>query len=321
MDRDVCIIGPLNVDLLLTGLAPVKMDELTQWAGESDMTLCAAGSAGYVVQDLVKFGLKTGIVSIVADDPFGDGILRILNESGLDISQIQQQKGTLSGIGVYMLLFGSKKRPLTYRLWTHLPWPERFTPSQKEYIFRHRLIHMAGYLHYPKLWNDELAGLFKEAKEQGHLISSDPQFPLFPVENSWMDLLVDILSYTDLLILDETEARTVADCTDLSDALSKLHTAGPKNVVIKMGAEGSICRSGEYDFRQPAVFTPDDEIVESIGAGDAFDSGTIYGVLQGWDIQKSVKLGTLAAASTLHGFGGTSSLAPIDLLIQQLDTG
>lgn len=318
MDRDVCVIGPLNVDLLLTGKAPIQIEELTQWAGESNVTLCAAGSAGYIVQDLSRFGLKTGIISIVADDPFGDGILRMLEESGLDTSQVSQEKGTLSGIGVYMLLFGSKKRPLTYRLWTHLPWPETFSKEQKGYIFSHRLIHMAGYLHYPKLWNNELHSLFKEAKMRGHITSMDPQFPLYPVEQSWMEPLVDVLPYTDYLLLDENEARMIAGTDHLDEALKKIHVAGPKHVIIKLGSDGSMCKSGELEFKQPAIFTPEDEIVESIGAGDAFDSGVIYGILQEWEIRKCIKLGTLAAASTLHGSGGTSSLEPIKSLLKKI---
>lgn len=218
-----------------------------------------------------------------------------------------------------MLFFGNKKRPLTYRLWTHLPWPEVFTEEQKEYIFRHRLIHMAGYLHYPKLWNEELHSLFKDANRKGHITSLDPQFPLYPVDQSWMEPLVDVLPYTDYVILDENEARMIAGTDQLNEALKKIYAAGPRNVIIKMGSDGSMCKSGELEFKQPAVFTPEEEIVESIGAGDAFDSGVIYGILQGWEIGKCVKLGTLAAASTLHGSGGTSSLEPIESLKKKIE--
>ena len=149
MSRDVTTIGPLNVDLLITGQAPAAVEELLRWAGPSHVVLAAAGSAGYVTQDLAHFGLQTGIVSTVADDPFGDAVQRVLREAGVDVSQVGRAANTLSGIGVYMLLFGSKKRPLTYRLPTHAPWPRRFTQEQVDYLLGGRHVHCAGYLHFP----------------------------------------------------------------------------------------------------------------------------------------------------------------------------
>ena len=65
---EVVTIGPLNAGLLITGTAPTDPAILTQWIGPSKVALTAAGSAGYVTQDLARLGLSTGIVSVLADD-------------------------------------------------------------------------------------------------------------------------------------------------------------------------------------------------------------------------------------------------------------
>jgi sugar/nucleoside kinase (ribokinase family) len=315
---DVGLIGPLNIDLLITGQAPINLDELTRWAGPSNVTLCSAGSAGYIAQDLARFGLKTSLVSTLADDPFGDAILRMLGEGGLNVEQINRQPDTLSGIGIYMLLFGSKKRPLTYRLPTHLPWPKPFSRKQKEFLLEsHRHLHCAGYLHFPDMWNGEMACLFRDAKAKGLSTSLDPQFVLFPISTPWMDPLKELLKYTDFLLLDEDEARQITRQEDLKKALVIFQSLGPQITAVKRGAQGSILINRERLYELPAVKVPEEEIVDAIGAGDAFDACMLYGLLQHWPLEKCQKFATLAAASTLKGSGGTTSLSTVDELLRE----
>ncbi len=317
MTADVGLIGPLNVDLLITGEAPTDMAELTRWAGPSQVMLCAAGSAGSIAQDLARFGLLTGLVSTLAEDPFGDAIQRILGEAGLNMEQVNRQPGTLSGIGIYMLLFGSKKRPLTYRLPTHQPWPRPLSQQQKEFLLgSHRHIHCAGYLHFPDMWSSDMADLFRQAKANGLTTSLDPQFVLFPVATPWLDPLRDLLTCTDLLLLDEDEARQITLQPDLRTAIEDLRALGPQVVVIKRGAQGSIlgCDGGFSEV--PALAVPEELIADSIGAGDAFDTGMVYGFLKSWAPDRSQRFATLAAASTLRGPGGTTSLAAVEELLR-----
>jgi 2-dehydro-3-deoxygluconokinase len=320
MTLDVALVGPLNVDLLITGQAPTDLDALTHWAGPSNVMLCAAGSVGYITQDLVKLGLKAGVVSTLADDPFGDAIHRIMSEAGVDMSRVRREANSLSGIGLYMLLFGSKKRPLTYRLPTHHPWPPKFSQDESKYALSARHVHCAGYLHFPAMWSDEMAALFRAAKDRGLTTSLDPQFVLFPVETPWLEPLVNLLKVTDTLMLDEDEACQIAQTADLYEAARRLHAAGPETVVVKRGAQGAIVLTPERVFEQPATAVPEDHIVESIGAGDAFDAGLIVGQLAGWPIERSVRFATLAAASTLRGSGGTQSLASRAELERALET-
>ncbi|HWQ45237.1 MAG TPA: carbohydrate kinase family protein [Longilinea sp.] len=320
MNRDVIVIGPLNIDLLLNGSAPTNLEELQSWSGPSTVTLCAAGSAGYIAQDLAKFGLSTAVVSTIADDPFGDSLLRILAEGGLDISGVNRQADTETAIGIYMLLFGSKKRPLTYRMPTHDPWPRHFSEDHIRLMQSARHIHCAGYLHFPDMYSGEMAEIFHQAKTRGQTTSLDPQFPLLPITGSWMEPIREILVNTDILMVDETEARQITGEEDLSLAGKRLLSAGAGVVAVKQGAGGSLFFTPGSNFFQPPVKVPDNEIVESIGAGDAYDTGLIYGFLKGWDWPLCLRFATAAAASTLRGSGGTLSLASADVIETQART-
>ncbi|MHC1783241.1 MAG: carbohydrate kinase family protein [Anaerolineaceae bacterium] len=318
MPNDIGLIGPLNVDLLIRGQAPTSIEELTKWSGPSNVALCAAGSAGYIAQDLSRFGLKTSLVSTVADDLFGDALLSILAESGVNCSHINREPHTLSGIGIYMLLFGSKKRPLTYRMPTHTPWPKKLDGSTKEFLLEeHRHIHCAGYLHFPEMWSNEMGGLFREAREKGLTTSLDPQFVLYPVETPWMEPLIELLKQTDYLFLDEDEACKIAETDDTQTAAMIFQKLEPVVTVIKRGSSGSILITKNKVSDLPAKKVPEDQIVDSIGAGDAFDTGMLYGLLQQWSADESQNFATLTAASTLTGWGGTESLGDIETILKE----
>ena len=319
MMLDVVTLGPLNVDLLITGNAPTDLIDLTQWMGPSQVNLTAAGSNGYATLALAKLGLKTGAVATLADDVFGDMIFQAISRAGVEVSHVRRQADTLSGMGIYLLLFGSKKRPLTYRLPTHRPWPLRLSQADRDYLLSGRHIHCGGYLHFPEMWNDDLAEVFRLAHERGLSTSLDPQGLLHPYEGSWLEPIRAALQYTDLLLLDAHEARCITQIDDLPAAAEALKNSGPRIVAIKDGAAGTlICMAGRT-FRQPAVIVPDDEIVETVGAGDTFDAGLIAAYLVGWPIERCARFAALAAASSMCGSGGVDGLASWEELERALE--
>jgi len=54
------------------------------------------------------------------------------------------------------------------------------------------------------------------------------------------------------------------------------------------------------------------EVIDSTGAGDAFDAGFIYGVLKGWELGDATKLGTLLAYLTVQKVGARSAILPLE---------
>jgi ribokinase len=319
MSLDVVTLGPLNVDLLITGNAPTNLIDLTQWMEPSQVNLTVAGSNGYTTLALAKFGLKTGVVAPLADEAFGDMIFQAISRASVEVSHVQRQAQSLSGIAIYMLLFGSKKRPLTYRLPTHHPWPQRLSQADRDYLLSGRHIHCGGYLHFPEMWNDDLAEIFRLARERGLSTSLDPQSLLYPYAGSWFEPLRVVLRYTDLLLLDAHEARRITQIDDLPAAAVALKDSGPRIVAIKDGVAGTLICLSDRMFHQPAIDVPEGEIVETVGAGDTFDAGFIAASLAGWPIERCAKFAALAAASSMRGSGGVDGLASREELERALE--
>jgi sugar/nucleoside kinase (ribokinase family) len=76
-------------------------------------------------------------------------------------------------------------------------------------------------------------------------------------------------------------------------------------MIIKQGASGATAFGKGTVVHQPPVVPGD--LVDSTGAGDAFDAGCSLGVLEGWPVQMCMRFAAAAAGFTLAGVGGSST--------------
>jgi sugar/nucleoside kinase (ribokinase family) len=319
--RDVSVVGPLNVDLLIIGEAPSSPEELARWEGPADIQMTAAGSVGYLAQDLARLGLNVGLVSCLPDDQLGAFQIDTLRRAGVDVDRVRLVPDTVGTIVAYVLLFGSRKRPLAYRLGTHEPWPLTFDAADLDYLLDARLLHCGGYLHFDAVYHGATTDLFRQARARGLITSIDTQFPSKPLAPPWVTVMDDILPYVDVLFVDEREARSLIDREDLADAAAILRDAGPATVVVKQGSEGALVFAGDTVFHQPAVQVA--PLVDSIGAGDAFDAAFLLGLLESWPLDRSARFAAVTAAFTVGSVGGSAAMptrAQVEDYIAQLET-
>jgi len=88
---------------------------------------------------------------------------------------------------------------------------------------------------------------------------------------------------------------------NLDTAIQRILDLGVKTLIVKRGAEGaSIFEQGKAEVRVPGFPV---EILNILGAGDAFAGGFVYGCMQGWDMYKAVRMGNACGAIlvTQHG--------------------
>ena len=318
MPRDVTVIGPLNIDLLIKGDGPSDWAALLpDWDGPAQMDMTAAGAVGYTVQNLAWFGLSVAVSSCLPDDPLGLFIQDALRRAGVDTDSIQQIVGTVGGIGVYALLFGSRKRPLIYRLPTHPLWPTEFAPDDVDRLLDARLLHQGGYLHFSEAWHGALCELFRAAKARGLITSLDPQFPLFSMPRPWMSALADLLPFVDILFCDLEEALNLTFVQNQSSAASLLRSAGAQVVVIKEGDRGSTVYHEGGQFHQNVLTFG--QVEDTVGAGDAYNAGFLYGTLQGWSLEDRALFASIAAGFSVTGVGGAQSMPELSVLLTEMN--
>jgi sugar/nucleoside kinase (ribokinase family) len=303
----VTLIGPVNVDLFIRGQAPIDRDTLNGWVGPSDVDLVVAGSIGYTAQAFARLGDLVELHTAVGDDAFGAFIREALAAQGIDGRFVAGAEG-LTAIAIYMLLFGGHKRPMTYRLPGFEPWPDPLAvvrPGEPP----PDLVHSGGLLHFPQMWHRGLAAAFRTARGVGAMTAIDPQFPLVATPAPWLDHVGDALAEADVLLCDEGELGMLFDAADTAAGVRAAHAAGPRIVVVKRAARGSLVSDGEGVLEQPAVALTKEQVREAVGAGDAFDAGFLDMLVRGASPAEAACFGTAAAALTLSGRGGAEAIA------------
>jgi sugar/nucleoside kinase (ribokinase family) len=116
-----------------------------------------------------------------------------------------------------------------------------------------------------------------------------------------------MLDRCDVLLPNEAEARRITGAEAIDAAAAQL--ARRVGTVVVTTASGAMARRRNEVVNVEAAVVEPATIVDTIGAGDNFDAGFLYGFLHGWDLDRSVRSGLDAAARSLLGHGGTGALS------------
>jgi len=159
-----------------------------------------------------------------------------------------------------------------------------------------------------------------KAKKQGFITAVDMASHYTP---NAIQIAESALKHTDICAINEIEAETATGIkiTDengilenkAGEALFKMKEMGVSTwAIIHSPSEnyGLDCQSGKL-YKVPSLKLPKSFIVGTVGAGDAFFSGVLYGAYQKFDIIKAIQLGTATAACSLSKNNGTDGIKPL----------
>ena len=127
-------------------------------------------------------------------------------------------------------------------------------------------------------------------------------------------VLRDLVRRADVVLATEQEARLVVDGADAGALVSALATLGPHQVLLKQGSQGSLSAVDGVLHRLPARVV---DVVDPVGAGDAFGAGYLSGLCRKLPAEERLALATMAGAFAVTVPGdweGLPSLADLSLL-------
>lgn len=240
--------------LLIVGT--VAFDAIETPFGKTDKIL--GGAATYIGLSASFFNLKSAIVSVVGDD-FPQEHLDLLTSKNIDISGIEIVKG-----GKTFFWSGKYHNDLNSRdtLVTELNVLADFQPKVPQ-DFKDADVVMLGNLH-PLVQSSVLDQM-----------ETQPKLVVLDTMNFWMDCalpeLMEVIKRVDVITINDEEARQLSGEYSLVKAAAKIHTMGPKYVVIKKGEHGALIFQGKEVFFAPAL--PLEEVFDPTGAGDTFAGG------------------------------------------------
>ncbi|MBI2653464.1 carbohydrate kinase family protein [Candidatus Woesearchaeota archaeon] len=117
--------------------------------------------------------------------------------------------------------------------------------------------------------------------------------------------LRNILSRTELLVLNKEEACLLVGHDEMEGLLFKLKGLGPRIVVITDGKNTFYVMDDKHVY---SAFPPPVKIVDATGAGDAFAASFLSGMIRKNDIEFAIKLGVVNAQSVVSNYGAKNIL-------------
>ncbi len=296
MQKDVLVIGELNVDLLLNKIKgfPVIGQEILA----DEMTFTLGSSSAIFAANLASLGVVTSFCGIVGKDVFGQFVLTELAKKGVDtqlISEVGEYK-----TGATIILNYEQDRANVTHCGAMEYFDLRHIPTDHFSQYRH--LHLSSYFLQKGLQKD-IVRLFQIAQEKGLSTSLDIQWD---PDNEWNFPYQQCLPSVDFFLPNEAEILALTDTQQISDAFEILHECS-NTIVVKRGVNGALAyHKGEYTEAEPYLHA---QFVDAIGAGDSFNAGFISSYLQGKPLQDSLRLGNLAGAINTTAPGGTGAFS------------
>ncbi|WP_457100351.1 sugar kinase [Microbacterium sp. P5_E9] len=261
-----------------------------------------SGAEVNVAVGLVQEGHRARLAGRVGDDALGRGIVRQLTDWGVDARMTRDETRPT---GVLVRTVGGADR------------------GEAVHLRRGAAIEGLTAGDVDAAWSDDIAAVFAtgitmvrsasaaaavehtvaRARATGALVVVDPNLrPALADRAAFATALAPLRGRIDIAVGDPEELAVLAG-TDTADAVAALLDAGCRLVVTKLGAAGATAVDNLGNAYQTVSLVGPAEVVDTIGAGDAFTAGLIASILDGQSPDAALARGSRRAATVVRTRG------------------
>lgn len=275
------------------------------------------GAESNVAVGLAKLGYSTGWVSKVGNDEFGQFMIRELKAEGVDTSSV-----IVSDEGPTAVMFKQFSNALDTSVFYYRTGSAASTMHKDaidwEYLKEARIIHISGITSaISESCRDLVEAVFTFAKQEHLLVSFDPNIRRkLMTEEDARNILKPLLFQADIVMLGEDEGRVLLGTESPKEIAKILLDHGCSYIGVKRGSQGAfIADSSKGFFVEPYPV----KVVDTIGAGDAFNTGFLAGLLEAQPIETCGKMGTLLGSLAVSSHGDVEGLPDKKTFHQLMD--
>lgn len=227
----------------------------------------------------LRLGGQASYIGPVGQDVYGEIMRKTIAAKGVDTSHLHVKSGKTAVSQVELLegerVFGDYDEGVLadYSL----------SPEDIDFICGHDVVVC-------DLWG-KVEGQFKDLKARGIKTAFD--CATRPEDEASQTAM----PYTDYLFFSSDDG----DTPEIRALMKEYHSRGPKLVITMLGGHGSLCWDGETFHKFGIV--PCDNLVDSMGAGDSYIAGFLFGITEGLSIEDAMEKGAANATETLKYFG------------------
>jgi sugar/nucleoside kinase (ribokinase family) len=286
----VCIIGNLNVDLIIR-----NVPHLPKWGQEvlgTDQVLVSSGQAGYLAFALSRLGVSTSLIGNVGQDLYGDQILSDLRRFDLDISGVELNPQHPTGIAV-AIVRPDGERAFVTNLGSMAAFEKRIVERHWGLLRKSSLVALVGLFMLPGLGIEGAIDFMTRARMEGKVTMLDTGWDSANWSENTLHSIERLLQEVRLFLPNLDEAMAITGEKTVERALEKAQSMGPELVVIKCGAQGSYTRVNNEVIHVEARSV---SVYDAVGAGDVFNAGLITALRWGWSIKACLGFGNTASS-------------------------
>ena len=258
------------------------------------------GSACIFACQCAKLGLAATGPGAIGLDSMGELALNTMVGYGVDTSYIKKSPDGATALGASLTKSDGDRSILTYMGLMDTVDSEILM----ELLPKTQHLHVCSY-YLLKGLQGAYREILPKAKELGVTVSLDTNWD--PEEN-WDGGIREILPYVDIFLPNENELLYITGQANTADALKYAGERVP-TVVVKCGEKGAYAhhRGRKYECGALKV-----DISDTVGAGDSFNGGFIYGFLAGLPVDKCLKAGTVCGSLSTRLPGGSQAQPKLD---------
>lgn len=309
---DVIAIGRLGVDLypLQTGIGLEEVESFGKFLG---------GTAGNVAVATALHGHRVALISHTGDDAFGRYLVRELERLGVDARFVTPVPELPTPI-TFCEIHPPDDFPIVFYRYPKAPDMEiRPDELDLDAIRAARIlwITVSGLSDEPSR-SAHLATVETRAGSGQVILDLDYREDFWVSEEEARSRIGEVLPLVDVVVGNQTECRVAVGASDPLVAAERLLERGPNTAVVKRGPAGVLARRGDETVSVPAL---DVDIMNGLGAGDAFGGALCHGLLSGWPLDRIIRFANVAGAivaSRLECSTAMPTTAEVEAAIEEM---
>lgn len=272
-----------------------RLKAIPEWGAQSfvqGFKLRKAGSSSNVAFALAKLGINSSLVASVGSDIYGREIIEDIKMNGLSVEGIDIIESASTGICVCFIREDGQ-RLIISSLGSMNTFDESAVNRHRHLIEQADYLFLSGYFVAPGIGFEGSRNILRGSKENGKCTLLDTGWAPDGWSKKTKEEVVSLLKYVDVFLPNFDEARMLTDIAEPKEMAQKLLACGCGEVIIKLGADGSLAANEDGIFQEDAFSV---EVVDTTAAGDAFDAAIIYGLIKGWETGRKLQFANAVAA-------------------------
>lgn len=275
-------------------------------AGAGRFTMGFGGDTSNAAVAAARTGARTGYLTRIGDDAFGDLLLEMWRNNGVDTSAVIRESGGETGL-YFITRQPEAGHRFTYRRAASAA--SRLSPADvpRDLVARAGLLHLSGITQaISSSACDTALHAMQVAREAGTVVSYDPNYrpALWPLERA-RAMVLHSASLADIVLPSLEEGQLITGETRPEAVVECFARRGPRVVALKMGGDGVLLSDEGVLTHVPAhTVRP----VDATGAGDTFDGAFGARLLAGDTPVAAAEYAVVAAALTTTGLGAVDPI-------------